>query len=133
VEETEVAVVGAGPAGLAVCVCLRQSHVDFVILEKERQVGASWHRHYERLHLAYYKKPLFVPFRSADNRDHNFAPLAAYNVPCCGSARKPMAEERHCNNCHTASFAGQQACRVPFSANSPTQNPETIIMVDCNL
>jgi cation diffusion facilitator CzcD-associated flavoprotein CzcO len=62
-EKTEVAVVGAGPAGLAVGACLRQSHVDFIILEKERQVGSSWHRHYERLHLHTIKSLSALPFR----------------------------------------------------------------------
>ena len=48
---TDVVVVGAGPAGLAVGACLRRAGVEFVLLEKETQVGSAWRRHYDRLHL----------------------------------------------------------------------------------
>ena len=50
-ESTDVVVIGAGPAGLAVGACLRRAGLDFIILEQERQPGSSWRRHYERLHL----------------------------------------------------------------------------------
>ncbi len=48
---TDVAVVGSGPAGLAVAACLRRAGVDFVLLEKEAVLAPSWRRHYQRLHL----------------------------------------------------------------------------------
>ena len=48
---SDVVVVGAGPAGLAVGACLRRSGIPFVLLEREEQLAASWRRHYERLHL----------------------------------------------------------------------------------
>lgn len=47
----QAVVIGAGPAGLAVAACLRRAGVDFVLLEKETAVAASWRRHYDRLHL----------------------------------------------------------------------------------
>ncbi len=50
-EDTEVAVIGAGPAGLAVAACLRKAGVDFILLEREGKVAPSWRRHYDRLHL----------------------------------------------------------------------------------
>jgi cation diffusion facilitator CzcD-associated flavoprotein CzcO len=50
-EATTVAIVGAGPAGLAMGACLSKAGLDFVILEKEHQVASSWRRHYARLHL----------------------------------------------------------------------------------
>ena len=50
-DETEVIVIGAGPAGLAVGACLRDQGVPFEILEQADAVGSSWRRHYERLHL----------------------------------------------------------------------------------
>ena len=46
-----VLVIGAGPAGLAVAAALRQQGVPAVVLERADDVGASWRRHYERLHL----------------------------------------------------------------------------------
>ncbi|RUZ51516.1 FAD-binding protein, partial [Mesorhizobium sp. M7A.F.Ca.US.003.02.2.1] len=36
-DTTPVAIIGAGPAGLAIAACLRQSGPDFVLLEKEQQ------------------------------------------------------------------------------------------------
>src|SRR5271166_4338173 len=48
---TNVVVVGSGPAGLAVGACLRRAGIEFVLLEREKQVASSWRRHYERLHL----------------------------------------------------------------------------------
>jgi hypothetical protein len=66
VEGTTVAIVGAGPAGLAVGACLRKAGVDFVILEKEKQVGSSWRRHYERLHLHTINRFSALPLRRFD-------------------------------------------------------------------
>ena len=61
-EHTTVVVVGAGPAGLATGACLREAGLDFIILEKERHVAASWRRHYERLHLHTVKRFSSLPF-----------------------------------------------------------------------
>lgn len=46
-----VIVIGAGPAGLAVAASLGRRGVHAVVLERADDVGASWRRHYERLHL----------------------------------------------------------------------------------
>ncbi|HML12541.1 MAG TPA: NAD(P)/FAD-dependent oxidoreductase [Xanthobacteraceae bacterium] len=62
-EKTTVAIIGAGPAGLAAGACLRAAGVDFVMLEKEHAVGASWRRHYARLHLHTVKKYSSLPLR----------------------------------------------------------------------
>ncbi|MGW0842664.1 flavin-containing monooxygenase [Streptomyces sp. NPDC002787] len=46
-----VYVIGGGPGGLAVAYALRAQGVRAVVLEKSDAVGASWRRHYDRLHL----------------------------------------------------------------------------------
>lgn len=46
-----VIVVGGGPAGLAVAASLGRRGVRALVLERSDAVGASWRRHYERLHL----------------------------------------------------------------------------------
>jgi cation diffusion facilitator CzcD-associated flavoprotein CzcO len=55
-------IVGAGPAGLAVGACLRRRGVPFLILEQADNVGASWRRHYDRLHLHTPKALSALPF-----------------------------------------------------------------------
>lgn len=47
----EVAIIGAGPSGLALGACLKRAGVDAVILDKAESVGASWREHYDRLAL----------------------------------------------------------------------------------
>jgi len=49
--ETEVLVIGAGPAGLAVAATLQERGRRPLVIEKAAQVGASWRNHYSRLHL----------------------------------------------------------------------------------
>jgi len=63
VTETDTIIVGAGPAGLAVGATLRRANVPFVLLERAQRVGASWHNHYERLHLHTPKRYSALPYR----------------------------------------------------------------------
>src|SRR5688572_6874087 len=49
--DTDVLVVGAGPAGLAVAACLKKQGVEPVVVDRGKSVGESWRRRYERLHL----------------------------------------------------------------------------------
>jgi putative flavoprotein involved in K+ transport len=46
-----VYVIGGGPGGLAAAYALRARGLRAVVLEKSDRVGASWRRHYDRLHL----------------------------------------------------------------------------------
>ncbi|MFJ8882922.1 flavin-containing monooxygenase [Streptomyces sp. NPDC102402] len=46
-----VYVIGGGPGGLAAAAALRERGVRAVVLERSDRVGASWRRHYDRLHL----------------------------------------------------------------------------------
>ncbi|WP_393098267.1 flavin-containing monooxygenase [Streptomyces sp. LN325] len=50
-EDRPVYVIGGGPGGLAAAYALRAQGVRAVVLEKSDRVGASWRRHYDRLHL----------------------------------------------------------------------------------
>ncbi|OBQ59992.1 flavin-containing monooxygenase [Mesorhizobium erdmanii] len=61
-DTTSVAIIGAGPAGLAVAACLRQAGIDFIIIEKELQAAPAWRRHYERVHLHTTKRYSSLPF-----------------------------------------------------------------------
>ncbi len=44
-------IVGAGPAGLACAVMMREAGIDCLMLDKAGAVGTVWRRHYDRLHL----------------------------------------------------------------------------------
>jgi cation diffusion facilitator CzcD-associated flavoprotein CzcO len=44
-------IVGAGPAGLACAVTLREAGFSPAVIEKADTVGSAWRRHYDRLHL----------------------------------------------------------------------------------
>lgn len=50
-EHAETAVIGAGPAGLATAAMLGRNGLPAVVLEQAPHVGATWRRHYDRLHL----------------------------------------------------------------------------------
>ncbi|GAA3480987.1 NAD(P)/FAD-dependent oxidoreductase [Streptomyces yanii] len=50
-EQRPVYVIGGGPGGLAAAAALGAQGVRAVVLEKSENVGASWRRHYDRLHL----------------------------------------------------------------------------------
>lgn len=49
--DARTVVVGGGPAGLAVAACLRRRGVEPLILDEGSEVGESWQRRYDRLHL----------------------------------------------------------------------------------
>mgnify|MGYP006356559245 FL=1 len=47
----QVVVIGAGPGGLAAAAALGARGVQALVGDRDSQVGSSWRRHYERLHL----------------------------------------------------------------------------------
>lgn len=59
---SEVLVIGAGPAGLAVSACLIRQGLRPRVIEKAQSVGASWHAHYRRLHLHTVSRHSALPF-----------------------------------------------------------------------
>lgn len=58
---SDILVVGAGPAGLAVSACLRDAGLPHTLVERETEVASSWHRHYARLHLHTVKQHSALP------------------------------------------------------------------------
>ena len=46
-----VAVIGAGPAGLATAALLRRAHVRAIVLDRDERIGASWADRYDSLRL----------------------------------------------------------------------------------
>lgn len=58
-----VAIVGAGPAGLAVGACLRRRGIPVVQFEREALLASAWRRHYQRLHLHTHRSTSGLPHR----------------------------------------------------------------------
>ncbi|CAN7714530.1 flavin-containing monooxygenase [Caballeronia sp. LjRoot31] len=50
-QQIDTLVIGAGPAGLAVAACLKKRGASCIIVDRASEVGSSWRRHYDRLHL----------------------------------------------------------------------------------
>jgi len=49
--DTDVLVIGAGPAGLAAGATLRRRGLEVMLVDAADEIGASWRQHYDRLHL----------------------------------------------------------------------------------
>jgi len=60
--DTNTLIIGAGAAGLATGACLKQAGVPNIIIEQGDKVGATWRKHYDRLHLHTDKKNSHLPF-----------------------------------------------------------------------
>lgn len=59
---TNILIIGAGPAGLAVAGHLRRRNIPFEMIEKSQAVGNAWREHYDRLHLHTVKELSHLPF-----------------------------------------------------------------------
>jgi len=57
-----VAIIGAGPAGLATAACLRRNNIGFVLLERGSNLAMSWRGHYDQLHLHTDKARSALPY-----------------------------------------------------------------------
>src|SRR5689334_13338606 len=49
--DASVVIVGGGASGLSAAGALKQKGIDSVVLEQDPQIGGSWSRRYDRLHL----------------------------------------------------------------------------------
>lgn len=74
----DVAIIGGGPAGLAVSKCLKDNGLSNVILEKEDRLGASWHHHYDRLHLHTARARSHLPGKPLPRHWPQYVPRAQF-------------------------------------------------------
>ena len=49
--EASVIVIGGGASGLSAAGALKQAGIDAIVLERDQQIGGTWARRYDRLHL----------------------------------------------------------------------------------
>lgn len=60
--EPNTIIIGAGAAGLATAAHLKKAGIPNIILEQSTHVGATWRKHYDRLHLHTDKKNSQLPY-----------------------------------------------------------------------
>ncbi|WP_158940441.1 NAD(P)/FAD-dependent oxidoreductase [Burkholderia sp. S171] len=63
-QQVDTLVIGAGPAGLAVAACLKKRGASCIIVDRATEVGSSWRRHYDRLHLHSDRNRSALPYLS---------------------------------------------------------------------
>lgn len=59
---SNVLIIGAGPAGLAVAARLTKAGIDYHLVEQSAQIANRWKRHYDRLHLHTVKAHSGLPY-----------------------------------------------------------------------
>lgn len=62
-KQTEALVIGASMSGLASASSLQKQGIEYIVIEKQSQVGAPWRDHYERLHLHTNKRISNLPYK----------------------------------------------------------------------
>lgn len=71
---TEIMIIGAGPAGLAMAGRLRKAKLAFEVLEKSDKIASAWHGHYDRLHLHTVKQLSALPHHDFDDSYPTYVP-----------------------------------------------------------
>ena len=66
-KQTNTLIIGASISGLACASSLRKQNIDYLIIEKQKQVATSWRNHYERLHLHTSKRFSNLPYKKFKN------------------------------------------------------------------
>jgi len=67
-KQTETLVVGASISGLASASSLQNQGIEYIIIEKQLQVGAPWRHHYDRLRLHTNKRVSNLPYKKFDSK-----------------------------------------------------------------
>lgn len=66
-KETNTLIVGASISGLASASTLQKKNIEYIIIEKESQVGDAWRNHYHRLHLHTPRSLSHLPYKKFDS------------------------------------------------------------------
>lgn len=67
-DHTNTIIVGASISGLACAASLSKRGIEYIIIEKQKQVAAPWRNHYERLHLHTSKRFSNLPFKKFEKK-----------------------------------------------------------------
>ena len=62
-KQTNTLIIGASLSGLACAASLQKRNIEYIIIEKEKQVASPWHNHYDRLHLHTNKRHSSLPYK----------------------------------------------------------------------
>ena len=83
----DVVIVGAGATGLALGATLKRHGITAVILDRDDQVGGTWARRYERLHLHTVRSFSGLPYQPIPASQPRYVPTQAYADYLAGYAR----------------------------------------------
>lgn len=76
--DAQVAVVGAGPAGLSTAGALKYAGLDAVVFDRDTRIGGSWRRRYNRLHLHTIRRFSGLPYFDIPRRYPKYLSREAY-------------------------------------------------------
>lgn len=62
-QQTNTLIIGASFSGLASAACLQKQNIEFIIIEKQKEIAAPWRNYYARLHLHTNKRLSSLPYK----------------------------------------------------------------------
>ncbi len=72
-QQVNTLIIGASISGLASAAALQKQSIEYIIIEKQSQIAAPWHNHYQRLHLHTNKRLSNLPYKKFDNKIPRYA------------------------------------------------------------
>eukprot|EP00253_Pinus_taeda_P032821 PITA_32821 len=104
--DAAVIIVGAGPSGMAVAVCLANLGIASVILERERCLASLWkYRTYDQIHLHIDKKFCELPFMQFPDEYPMFVSRRQFIDYLDEYAKRFNIHPRFCQSVESASFS----------------------------
>ncbi|CAL4888927.1 unnamed protein product [Urochloa decumbens] len=126
-EEVVVLIVGAGPAGLAMAVCLRQHTISHLVVEREDCSASLWrHRAYDRVKLHLAKEFCALPHMPYPDGTPTYVPKKDFVEYLDAYAERFGVEPRYCISVESAAY-DEGARRWFVTAHDTTTGTEVLL------